>query len=103
MTKEKPYPWWVWALLFVILAPGIYSWIDGAIDRWKISHFDQLSPAEQQRIADQGKREIQAEAEKRCLGVSDRLMNACIAAMKEKIDNEEQMRLYEEQNEQDER
>jgi hypothetical protein len=70
-----------------------------AIDHWKISHFEKLSPEEQQRIATEGNREIQAEAEKRCAGVSDRLMDACIAAMKERIDYEDRIAYDNEQDE----
>lgn len=99
VNKEKPYRWWAWILLVVLFGAGGYVWIDGAIDRWRISHFDKLSPEEQRRIAYEADREIQAEAEKRCAGVSDRLMDGCIAAMKEKIDNEDHMRFYQEYGE----
>lgn len=97
--EKKSYPWWCWVLLFVVFGAGIYGWIDGVVDRWKISHFEKMSPKEQQRIADQANRQIQVEAEKRCEGVSDRLMEACVAAMKEKIDKEDDIRFYEEQDE----
>lgn len=97
-TAEK-HPWWAKVMAWVVFSAVMYNWYDRAINNWKISHFEQLSPAEQQRIADQANRELQVEAEKRCEGVSDRLMDTCIAAMKEKIESEDRARYYQEQDE----
>jgi hypothetical protein len=89
MAKGKLYPWWGWVLFAALVGMAVYH-------NWP-RH--EITPEEGRALSAAADRDIQREAERRCQGVSDRLMDACIAAMKERIDYEDRVLYYQEQDE----
>jgi hypothetical protein len=76
MSNIEKYPWWGWLLLFLIIGAVIWGLLP--------DHPKPLTSADLAKTD----RALEREAEDRCASVSENLMRACVASMREKIDSE---------------